>query len=198
MLFPDARILIFVKTPLVGGVKTRLIPVLGAEGAAALHRRLVARTLTMTLSAALCPVQCWYWPSLDDPVFDPWKDHPGISFHRQPEGDLGDRMLAAASRALGDAVAAVLIGADCPLLGAEHLEQALHMLDQRDAALGPAEDGGYILLGLRRAEPAVFRGVDWGTHRVLEQTRARLRALGWEWEELPVLRDLDRPEDLSM
>jgi len=174
-----------------------LIPVLGAEGAAALHRRLVARTLTMTLSAGLCPVQCWYWPSLDDPVFDAWKDHPGISFHRQPEGDLGARMLAGACRALGDAVAAVLIGADCPLLEAEHLERALHMLGERDAVLGPAEDGGYVLLGLRRAEPGVFRGVDWGTHRVLEQTRTRLRALGWRWEELPVLWDLDRPEDLG-
>jgi rSAM/selenodomain-associated transferase 1 len=195
--FPDARILIFAKSPVPGQVKTRLIPALGSEGAAALQRRLVARTLAMAMGADLCPVHCWYWPDLDDRVFAPWRLGSGISFHRQPEGDLGARMGEAAARALTRCSRVVLIGTDCPLLDARVLAQALELLDGREAALGPAEDGGYVLLGLRRVEPQLFQGIDWGTDRVLEQTRARFKALDWHWAELSALWDLDRPADLA-
>lgn len=194
---PQARILIFAKTPVPGRVKTRLIPVLGPAGAAALQRRLLERILHLAMDARLCPVECWYWPSLDDPAFERWRGDPDLSFHRQPAGDLGERMCAAAARALRAAQRVLIIGADCPLWTGQDLEAALAALDDHDAVVTPAEDGGYLLLGLRRAAAELFDGVPWGTDRVMAETRARLAGLGWRWRELRTLWDVDRPEDLA-
>jgi glycosyltransferase A (GT-A) superfamily protein (DUF2064 family) len=106
-------------------------------------------------------------------------------------------MCVAAAQALNDASRVLLMGVDCPGLSEGVLARALTRLESEDLVLGPAEDGGYVLLGLKRAEPRLFQGVDWGTDRVLAQTRERLRALGWLWHELPALWDLDRPADLA-
>lgn len=105
-------------------------------------------------------------------------------------------MCRALSGALEGASRAVLIGTDCPGLSAALLEEALEALNHRDAVLGPALDGGYVLIGLRIAAPTLFQGIPWGTDQVLEMSRVRLRALGWCWHELEPLRDLDRPNDL--
>jgi hypothetical protein len=92
----------------------------------------------------------------------------------------------------------VLVGTDCPALTADYLAQAFALLDGgADAVVGPAEDGGYILIGLRRTDKRLFDGVAWGTASVLDETRARLAALGWSWQELETLWDVDRPEDLE-
>ena len=104
----------------------------------------------------------------------------------------------AATKALDQADAVILIGADCPLLEARHLTRAFGWLQQgEDAVLGPAEDGGYVLLGLRRVNRALFRDITWGGDQVLAQTRQRLARLGWRWRELEPLWDLDRPADLD-
>jgi glycosyltransferase A (GT-A) superfamily protein (DUF2064 family) len=91
----------------------------------------------------------------------------------------------------------VLIGTDCPPLDGDYLARALAAMADRDAVLGPAEDGGYVLLGLWRAAPELFADMPWGTDRVAALTRQRMAALGWRWAELPMLWDLDRPEDLA-
>ena len=98
--------------------------------------------------------------------------------------------------ALGRGHAVVLVGTDCPALDGAYVRAALQALEDADAVLGPAEDGGHVLLGLRRTATALFSNLPWGTDRVLEITRSRLAMLGWVWVELPTLWDLDRPSDL--
>lgn len=189
---PDALIQIFARPPAPGQVKTRLIPALGARGAAELHVRLLRRTVAMALGARLAPVQLWCASEVDHPVFV----ETGLPRRRQRGPDLGARMAAALAQGLREARRVVLIGSDCPAMAAAYLEAALAALAEHDAVLGPAEDGGYVLIGLRRMAD-LFTGVAWGTARVLEQTRARLADAGLTWQELDPLWDVDRPADLA-
>ncbi len=116
----------------------------------------------------------------------------------QATGDLGARMLSAFDRVVPNRGATLLIGSDCPALTPEHLREAAAALAAgRDAVFGPAEDGGYVLVGLLRASPRVFEGIEWGGPDVMCETRARLAALGWRWHELAELWDVDRPADLA-
>ena len=196
MRFPDARILIFAKAPEPGRVKTRLIPALSPRGAADLHAQLLADTVARFAPAGLAPVELWCAP---DPACAPFSELANRYLFRryaQRGADLGERMLDAAADALTRSGAVVLVGTDCPLLGRTYLAQALALLGGKDAVLGPAEDGGYVLLGLTQAPPELFSDIPWGTDRVAAITRGRMDALGWEWAELPPLWDLDRPDDL--
>ena len=196
MRFPDARILIFAKAPQPGRVKTRLIPRLGAEGACRFYAWLLERRVRGLADAGLARIECWCAPDAGHPLFRALEREPGVALRVQRGGDLGARMQAAAAQALQQAEFVLLIGVDCPALTATHLAQALEwMRDGADAVLGPAEDGGYVLLGLRRAAPALFAEMPWGSERVLALTRARLVRLGWGWRELDTLWDLDRPAD---
>ncbi|HEX5092364.1 MAG TPA: TIGR04282 family arsenosugar biosynthesis glycosyltransferase [Burkholderiales bacterium] len=170
---------VFAREPRAGRVKTRLIPRLGAEGAARLHARLVARTVRTARAARLGRVRLW-------------------TTREQRGADLGARMLHAFRRTLRGMPRAVLVGTDCPVLGAADLRRAARWLaGGADAVLAPAEDGGYALIALRRISPRLFEGVDWGTAKVMAQTRERLAALGWRWRELPEVWDVDRPADLA-
>lgn len=196
MRYPQGRIIVFAKAPEPGAVKTRLIPALGAEGAARLSARLIRDTLDRAGGCALAPVELHVSPDTAHPFFRSLADCPPL--RAQQGADLGERMQAALAAALTGAGFAVLIGTDCPVLDCAYLEQACAALaGGRDAVLGPADDGGYVLIGLRRADARLFAGVDWGSTRVLAQTRARLAALGWDGLELPTLWDLDRPADLD-
>ena len=189
------RILVFARAPVAGAAKTRLIPALGAEGAAQLSARLLRRTLD---TAVGLPLELWCTPSTCDPVFAQCARDFGLVLRTQHGGDLGERMANAFTATLSDAPWAVLIGSDCPELTTADLRQAQAALrDGVDGVVGPAFDAGYYLIGLRRPIAALFEGVDWGTDRVLEQTRSRLRRSGCRWHELPVRRDLDRPQDLQ-
>ncbi len=195
---PDARLLVLARAPVAGHAKTRLIPALGAAGAARLQARLVWDTLARATRTALCPVTLWCDPSVDEPFFARCREAFGTSLEAQPAGDIGERMSVALESALAGADRAVLIGTDCPGLSPAALAGALEALGSgADAVLGPAADGGYVLIGLRRADRALFEGMPWGGPRVLEETRRRLRALGWTWRELEPLRDIDRPRDLA-
>lgn len=194
MKFPDARILVFAKAPVTGGVKTRLIPALGAEAAADLHARLTLRTLEMAVAAGVAPVEVWCSPDRDHPFF---RDL-ALPMEVQRGEDLGERMANAMASALARSRFAILIGTDIPALTADYLSEAANRLALGcDAVVGPAEDGGYVLVGLRRSEPRIFHGIPWGSERVLEATRARFAELGQQWHELPWLWDVDRVEDLE-
>ena len=189
-------ILVFAKAPIPGEVKTRLIPALGAAGAAALHERLVDRTLATAAAAAVGPVELCCAPDASHPVLAALAAAHGAILTEQGPGDLGDRMHAAFRRALAGAPAAIAIGCDCPALAPRHLrEAALALDDGYDATLAPAEDGGYVLIGLTHAAATLFDRVRWGEPSVMAQTRERLAALGWRWRELETLWDVDRPED---
>lgn len=194
----DARILVFAKAPDIGQVKTRLIPALGAHGAAELHEKLVRHTLTTATQTALCPVALWCAPSSEHPFFENCRAEFGITLHTQQGSDLGERMHHALTITLQQCAYAVLIGTDCPALTAHELHQALALLQQGvDAVLGPAQDGGYVLIGVCRTHPEIFNEVKWGASTVLNETRARLHSLEWRWHELSEQWDVDRPEDLQ-
>jgi uncharacterized protein len=196
----ERRLIVFMKAPAAGRVKTRLIPALGAEGAAELHRRLVLRTLRT--AAAFCEgasVELEIrFDGADEAAMRHWLGD-AWRFRAQCPGDLGARMLDAFAGALRDgAPAAVIIGSDSPGLLPEHLASAFEALARTPVVFGPAADGGYYLVGLARAMPALFRGVPWGTGTVLADS---LRILAREGAEPPALlaplEDIDRPEDLA-
>jgi rSAM/selenodomain-associated transferase 1 len=196
--FSDSKILIFTKAPVPGKVKTRLARSLGAEAAARFYHQLVEHTVQRFSAAAVAPLECCCAPDDRHPLFAQLAGSYGVSLSIQRGGDLGERMANAASMALGNHVAVILVGGDCPVLTPAHIEQALLWLHGgQDAVLGPAEDGGYVLLGLRRFDQRLFEGIQWGENGVAEATRERLAALGWQWRELEMLWDLDRPRDLE-
>lgn len=193
-LYPDARILVFAKAPVPGEVKTRLIPALGAPAAAELHARLARRTIETALSAHVAPVELWCSPDDAHPFFRSFALPRRIQHGR----NLGTRMAHAFDVTLAESHFAILIGTDCPALSGEYLRAAAeHLAQGEDAVLGPAEDGGYVLIGLRRHDPRLFEDVRWGTAQVLDATRARLEERGFRWHELPCLWDVDRVEDLQ-
>lgn len=192
----DTRLLVFTKAPRPGAVKTRLIPLLDEQGAAALHAQLVKRTLRTARSARVGPVELHCAPDCDDPFLRFCSGSYGVPLIPQSAGDLGMRMAHAFEQALAHAARAILIGTDCPALAARHLRAAHSLLVAgEDAVFTPTEDGGYALIGLTRCDQRLFTGVTWGESAVMKQTRDRLAALGWRWQELETLWDVDRPQD---
>jgi rSAM/selenodomain-associated transferase 1 len=191
------EIAILAKAPVAGLAKTRLIPALGAGGAARLQATLTERTVQTALAAGLGPVTLWCTPDCADPAFEDLAARYAVHLRLQVGADLGERMATAvASHTIRGPV--IVLGTDCPALTPAHLqESAAALAGGLDAALVPAEDGGYVLIGLARARPSVFDGVSWGTGRVLAETRDRLRAAGLHWFEGPLLWDVDRPADLA-
>jgi rSAM/selenodomain-associated transferase 1 len=192
----ESRVLVFTKTPQPGTVKTRLMPLLGAEGAAALHRRLIEHTLEQVATARAGPVELWCHSGQADSFLGDCARRFGASLHGQVGADLGARMLYAFESALRISRHTVLVGTDCAVLEAEHLRAAVDALaDGNEAVFCPAEDGGYALIGLARCHPTLFAGIPWGGPHVMSQTRDRLRQLRMRWTELATLWDIDRPED---
>ncbi len=193
----DARVLVFAKAPIAGQVKTRLIPVLGVEKAAELHQDLLRHTLA-TACASLYPVELWCSPDTQHPVFTELSARWPLSLHTQQGADLGARMAQAFANALRRAPYIILCGSDCPSMRPADLHEAAAMLRRgADAVLGPARDGGYWLIGLRRVHPALFQDIAWGGATVLEETLARLQTLNWRWNLISERGDIDRPEDLA-
>jgi rSAM/selenodomain-associated transferase 1 len=185
---------ILAKAPVPGLAKTRLIPALGADGAAALQERLIRRAVATAADAALGPVALWAAPDGAHPLFQALRRRYGVTLGRQPDGDLGARMQEAAAAANGPVL---VVGTDCPALGADHLHRAAATLRNYDVVVIPAEDGGYVLIGLRQPCAALFADIAWSTPTVIDETRRRLRTLTLSWRELPTLWDVDRPEDLE-
>lgn len=197
MEFPAIRLLVFAKAPVAGQVKTRLQPALNARQAADLHAQLVADSLARFTARALCPVELHCAPDTEHPLFQTLARYHSIECRPQQGRDLGERMGHAVARSLAAGHWPVVVGTDCPLLDAAVLATACAaLMAGHPAVLGPAEDGGYVLLGLRRPAPVLFQDMDWGTERVLARTRQILLGLGWDWAELAPLWDLDRPQDL--
>jgi rSAM/selenodomain-associated transferase 1 len=191
---PDAALIVFARAPVAGRVKTRLAPLLGEQGAARLYAQMLERTLRTALAARIGRVELYCAAGINSAYFRKIKKRFGIRLRPQGRGNLGERMYRALRRHPG----AVLIGSDCPALRPADLRAAARALHAgADAVLSPAEDGGYPLIGLRRASRRLFDGVSWGGGRVLEQTRRRLARLGWRWTELRTLWDVDRPEDVA-
>jgi rSAM/selenodomain-associated transferase 1 len=188
------EIAILAKAPLPGQAKTRLISRLGADGAARLQGWLLARAVATAVAADLGPIVLWCAGLPDHPVFRQCLGSGKVSLRAQPEGDMGVRMFAAAAAAKSPG-GVLIIGTDCPVLTPALLREAAAALSAHDAVVFPAEDGGYVLIGMRRPAPELFAGIDWSTERVMAQTRERVLGLGWSWTEPATLWDVDRPAD---
>ncbi|MBA3494090.1 MAG: TIGR04282 family arsenosugar biosynthesis glycosyltransferase [Gammaproteobacteria bacterium] len=188
---------VFAKAPIPGQVKTRLISALGVNRATHLYMRLVHHTLITAIRSSFERVELWCSPTSTHDFFSRCAATYGISLRTQKGLDLGARMAHALSNGLTSHDSAVLIGCDCPALTSADIDRSARLLSEGyDAALGPAQDGGYVLIGLTKFSPFLFNDIPWGTDSVLGLTRTRLSALRWRWHELPERWDVDRPGDL--
>ena len=191
------RIVVFAKAPRAGFAKTRLIPALGADGAAALASRMLSHALEQALAAGTQAVELCMSPAPSDPTWQGVTLPQAIERSEQGEGDLGARMNRAMERALAQQQGPVLLmGTDCPALSATLIAEASRQLEQYDAVLLPAVDGGYVLIGLRAPCPALFTGMAWSTAVVAFETLRRAASLGLRVWHGPLLHDIDEPRDL--
>lgn len=189
-------VIVFARPPLPGQVKTRLIPALGASGAARLQTLLIDRALSTARNARPAFVELHGAGVRGGSRLRALARRHSVRLMTQASGDLGRRMALAIERGLRRARRVVLIGSDCPVLCPADLRRAVSALAGGcDAVFAPAEDGGYTLVAMRRASPRVFDSIEWGGAAVMGATRARLAELGWRWRELPQVWDIDRPED---
>ena len=197
----DLHIAIFSRAPVPGAAKTRLIPLLGEEGAASAQRRMAWRTLETACAVPGASVSLWCAGDIDHPFLHACASHFKVPCLTQEEGDLGLRMEHCLQAVLATHRKALLIGTDCPAFDVGALEAALLALDAARMVFTPAEDGGYVLVGAQRGglEPRCFSDVAWSTAEVMAQTRERLREAGWksgqDWVEMPSLWDVDTPAD---
>ena len=190
-------VIVFAKAPQAGIAKTRLIAALGAQGAAMLAERLLQAALAHALAADVGPVELCVTPDRTHPAFAAAARAGAVTLSDQGPGDLGERMSHAFDRVLRTHERALLIGTDAPQLDAAYLQAAAAALGSADAVFGPAADGGYTLVGLRRPAPGLFANMRWSHDRVMAHTRDRLGALGLRHVELPLLHDVDEPADLA-
>lgn len=196
-LFPDTRISVFTKPPVPGKCKTRLIPHLGEEGAAHLQEKLIKKIINDLYEFQLCP-------------FDVWQSEPteyfsclvsnfnsDIKIHTQAGFDLGARMSNAIKDNLKISKKLIIIGSDCIEYSKAYLTSAIESLDNYDVVVGPAYDGGYVLIGATVHYPKIFQDISWGTETVLADTVSKLRLNYISFTQLKTLNDIDTPEDLK-
>ena len=192
----SVSVAIFAKAPIAGFAKTRLIPHLGENGAANLQQRLIERAVEIAKDAGLGPVSLWCLPNHDHEVFTALERRHGVALHDQlTNADLGARMHQAFS-ALAKTRPLLLMGTDCVAVGPGHLVRCAELLcGDADAVIIPVEDGGYILVGLKRPTPELFADIPWGGDDVVACTRTRAKSAGLTLAELPRLWDIDRVAD---
>ena len=190
--------MIFARAPIPGKCKTRLISALGKEGAADLHAALVERTLDRLQRVSSVKTTLWCSPSTENLFLQSCARRYATALQAQSGHDLGSRMQHAFDTTLRSAPWAIILGTDCPELESNDVQQAVDaMHDGADAVAGPAFDGGYYLLGLRRTSATLFEEMPWGSGSVWEITQHRLKQLGWNTTTTTWHHDLDRPEDLK-
>lgn len=189
------QLAVMARAPVPGQCKTRLIPALGAEGAADLHAQLVSYTLSQTMQLPSIQVTLWTAGDHQHPFFEQLASSwPGLHRQPQPEGDLGERMHQVFIRSQQPTL---LLGSDCPVITSQLLLTCAEALRYHQAVFLPAEDGGYALVGLHQPCPALFHGMSWGHDQVMQQTRERLQQQAMTWAEPRTVWDVDRPDDLQ-
>jgi rSAM/selenodomain-associated transferase 1 len=191
------KLLIFTKAPILGEVKTRLQPDYSVEQSLKLHKKLVINTLTSISDLSDFHVELCCAPNRQHMFFLDCEKRFPIQLSDQLGDDLGERMAFAFSSALQLYEKVIIVGTDCPDLNGEYVNNALKALDDFDAVMGPAEDGGYVLLGLKKFSPALFTDILWGSDVVFKQTKKVLTELSWSCHELGIMYDVDRSEDLQ-
>lgn len=191
------RIVVMAKAPVAGFAKTRLIPALGAEGAAQLAQKMLSHTLATAMASKLGIVEICATPDTTDPAWQNLDLPNNIIWSAQGEGDLGERMARAAARTTRDGRAVLLIGTDCPAIDVFTLHEAAQALHNYDASLLPTYDGGYALLALKRFDNRLFENMPWSTSTVALQTLQRMVQIDCNVKLLRTLHDIDEPADIA-
>ncbi|MDH5395656.1 MAG: TIGR04282 family arsenosugar biosynthesis glycosyltransferase [Gammaproteobacteria bacterium] len=191
------KLIIFTRSPVLGEVKTRLQPTYTPEQSLILHKKLVLNTLMLSQEVSDCEFDLHCSPNRNSLFFLECENNFPVSLIDQQGDDLGQRMAFAFSVALQAYNKVVIIGTDCPGINEQYIHQAFAALDNFDAVIGPAADGGYVLLGLKKFSPEIFLDISWGQNKVLTQTKKVLKKLAWSCQELAIMHDIDRPQDLQ-
>ena len=195
--YPDTTILVFCKAPIAGQVKTRLIPHVNAQQAADIHRQLSHRILSLLSDSQLCPIELWCAPDTQHLFFFDCSGKYGVPLHKQSGHDLGKKMNDAISTALEKSSRVLLVGCDCPSLTIADFDDAIKALEQHDVVLAPAEDGGYVMIGMKKTYPQLFENIIWGKSDVLAITRQRIKQLNLNSVDIAKQWDVDEIVDLK-
>lgn len=195
--FPQISILLFARTPELGKVKTRLQTMLGPEKTLSLHKAMFNRIFEVIKNSRLAETQLWVTSNGNEDYFV--RLAGGDNVFIQAEGNLGDKMISAITQTLRwpDIKAVVVLGSDCPAVTKDYLNRALsHLQSGSKLVLGPAEDGGYVLIGMSSSYSQLFEEIEWGSDQVFIQTVKKAESIGLEYVTLETLWDVDRPQDL--
>ncbi len=202
VIYPNYHLLVMSKAPVLGRVKTRMQPALSQEQSLNLHITLTQYAIKAWLTASLCPVSLWVGG--DQALFQQQILVPlaaqEMNIYTQVDGDLGARMAYALQTAEQDTSTKgmILVGTDCPFIDRDYLHGAISALESgENVVVGPANDGGYVLLGVKTYHPRLFEDIDWGTESVLGSTLDRVRELGLSYRRLSPLVDIDLVSDLA-
>lgn len=192
----NSGLLIFTRSPIIGKTKTRLIPLLGAQGAAKFHKITLRKMLINAIASNYKNIEIWYDGEHEHPFLKKCSLDFNSTLHIQRGKDLGERMHYATQTALKKNKFVTLIGSDCPALTTDILNQAhTHLSQGTHITLGPTQDGGYYLIGMHHANSAIFQDINWGEDTVATQTRKNFIKVGIEYIELEILADIDTPKD---
>ena len=196
MLYPDTVILLFAKAPVEGKVNTRLIADIGVQAATQLQHDLIVQRLLMLTQANLCAVSLMCSPDVQDDYFVQCKKQYPVTLLQQSGADLGKRMLNGIRQALQQYRYCIVIGTDAPALDEVLISQAIERLKAgSEVVFVPAEDGGYVLVGLQKPYEFLFQGIRWGSAEVMQQSRHKLKKNSISFNELATCWDIDRVED---
>lgn len=197
MLYPDAKLILFSRAPEAGKVKTRLIPALGKQGAAELQQRMSRHIIDLVFQAQFTNIEIQCQPDSKHDFFTHLLNDYCVELNAQNGDDLGQKMAHAMQQALSQHNYAIIIGTDAPALSKEYIRQAFEQLRSGiDVVLGPAEDGGYVLIGCSSFKAEIFKNISWSTEHVYKQTLKRIIDCDMTYHELDMQWDVDRPQDL--
>ena len=195
--YPDTVLLIFAKAPEPGKVKTRLISVLGKEAACEFYSKMASDIISRLTDSMLCPIVLYCYPDTNHIFFKKHEQKFNLELKRQEGIDLGERMFHSIKTALDYSTKAIIIGTDCPSYSEQYIEEAVNQLDKFDVVLGPATDGGYVLIGMKEPHHQLFNDIKWSTNTVLQSTVTKIKENKLSYYLLSPLNDIDEPGDLQ-
>ena len=195
MTAQNKQLIVFVKTPLLGRCKTRLIPLLGEQATTDFYKSLVLHCFKQLENLQDIVIQIHAYPDIQHHFLKQLSLNNNAQLVRQKGDDLGDKMLHAMQQSLKTFSRVVLIGTDCPTIDKRYITLAFDALDHHDIVFGPASDGGYVLIGANTINPIIFSGISWSTEKVLEQSLLQAKTAGYKIKLLPTLNDIDTPDD---